>query len=303
MNACCATVQMVTMKECLQKEDAMPRAIQSAALSFGLVTIPVKLYTAAHSKSVAFHLLHAKDGSRIHEQMVCQAEDKPVSRDELVKGFEVSKGKYVEVTKEELDALETEANRNVEIQEFVPVTAVDPVYFSKTYYLGPDKGGDKPYRLLAQAMYQEGQAAVAQFVQRGKEELVMVRAASDEHLMLHVLYYADEVRAFEDVPAGKAAAGRELQLAAQLIHHLQRNTWDPSRYHDTYRERVLALIKKKQSGEKSITPKVAKTDGKVLDLMAALKQSLAQKGHGASTAGGKKEKGGAKKGTRRRKVA
>jgi DNA end-binding protein Ku len=282
----------------------MPRAIQSAALSFGLVTIPVKLYTAAHSKSVAFHLLHAKDGSRIHEQMVCQAEDKRVSRDELVKGFEVSKGKYVEITKEELDALETEANRNVEIQEFVPVTAVDPVYFSKTYYLGPDKGGDKPYRLLAQAMYQEGQAAVAQFVQRSKEELVMVRAASDEHLMLHVLYYADEVRAFEDVPAGKGAAGRELQLAAQLIHHLQRKTWDPSRYHDTYRERVLALIKKKQNGEKSITPKVAKRDGKVLDLMAALKQSLAQKGqHGASTAQGKKEKGRAKRGTRRRKVA
>jgi DNA end-binding protein Ku len=182
----------------------------------------------------------------------------------------VSKGKYVEITKEELDALETEANRNVEIQEFVPVTAVDPVYFSKTYYLGPDKGGDKPYRLLAQAMYQEGQAAVAQFVQRGKEELVMVRAASDEHLMLHVLYYADEVRAFEDVPAGKGGASRELELATQLIHHLQRKTWDPSRYHDTYRERVLALIKKKQNGEKSITPKVAKRDGKVLDLMAGV---------------------------------
>jgi DNA end-binding protein Ku len=216
----------------------------------------------------------------------------------------VSKGKYVEITKEELDALETEANRNVEIQEFVPATAVDPVYFSKTYYLGPDKGGDKPYRLLAQAMYQDGQAAVAQFVQLGKEELVMVRAVSDEHLMLHVLYYADEVRAFEDVPAGKGAAGRELQLAAQLIHHLQRKTWDPSRYHDTYRERVLALIKKKQNGEKSITPKVAKRDGKVLDLMAALKQSLAQKGQqGASTAQGKKEKGRAKRVTRRGKVA
>ncbi len=282
----------------------MPRAIQSATLSFGLVTIPVKLYTAAHSKSVSFHLLHAKDGSRIHEQMVCQAEDKPVSRDELVKGFEVSKGKYVEITKEELDALEAEANRNVEIQEFVPVTAVDPVYFSKTYYLGPDKGGDKPYRLLAQAMYQEGQAAVAQFVQRGKEELVMVRATSDEHLMLHVLYYADEVRAYEDVPAGKGSAGRELELATQLIHHLQRKAWDPSRYHDTYRERVLALIKKKQSGEKTVTPKVAKRDGNVLDLMGALKQSLAQAGqHGTSTAEAKKEKRQAKRGTRRRKAA
>ena len=223
----------------------MPRALQSASLSFGLVTIPVKLYTAAHSKSVSFHLLHKKDGSRIHEQMVCQTEDKPVSRDELVKGFEVSKGKYVEITKEELDAFEAEVNRNVEIQEFVPVTAVDPVYFSKTYYLGPDKGGDKPYRLLAEAMHQEGQAAIAQFVQRGKEELVMVRPTGDHQLMLHVLYYADEVRAFEEVPAGKGAAARELELATQLIHHLQNKTWDPSRYHDTYRERVLALIQKK----------------------------------------------------------
>jgi DNA end-binding protein Ku len=282
----------------------MPRALQSATLSFGLVMIPVKLYTAAHSKSVSFHLLHAKDGSRIHEQMVCQAEDKPVSRDELVKGFEVSKGTYVEITKEELDALEAEANRNVEIQEFVPVTAVDPVYFSKTYYLRPDKGGDKPYRLLAQAMYQEGQAAVAQFVQRGKEDLVMVRAATDEHLMLHVLYYADEVRAYEDVPARKGSTGRELELATQLIHHLQRQTWDPSRYHDTYRERVLALVKKKQNGEKTVTPKVTKRDGKVVDLMAALKQSLVQAGrHGASTAEAKKENGRAKRGARRRKAA
>jgi DNA end-binding protein Ku len=253
----------------------MPRALQSASLSFGLVNIPVKLYTAAHSKSVSFHLLHAKDGSRIHEQMVCQAEDKPVGRKELVKGYEVTRGHYVEIAKEELDALEADANRHVEIQEFVPVTAVDPVYFSKTYYLGPDKGGEKPYRLLAQAMYQEGRAAIAQFVQRGKEELVMVRPISDEKLMLHILYYADEVRAFDEVPTGKGAAGRELELATQLIHSLESKTWNPSRYRDTYRERVLALIKKKQNGEKIATSKPSRPGGKVLDLMTALKHSLA----------------------------
>ena len=185
-------------------------------------------------------------------------------RKELVKGYEVSKGKYIEVTNEELDALEAEANRNVEIHEFVPVAAVDPVYFSKTYYLGPDKGGDKPYCLLAQAMYQEGQAAIAQFVQRGKEELVMVRPATDDKLMLHILYYADEVRAFDEVPSGKAANERELKLATDLIRQLQTKKWDPSRYHDTYRERVLALIKKKQAGEKIVTPKEPKTPGKVL---------------------------------------
>lgn len=282
----------------------MPRALQSASLSFGLVTIPVKLYTAAHSKSVSFHLLHAKDGSRIHEQMVCQAENKPVARDELVKGFEVSKGKYVEITKQELDALEAEANRNVEIQEFVPVAAVDPVYFSKTYYLGPDKGGDKPYRLLAQAMHQESQAAIAQFVQRGKEELVMVRPANDHQLMLHILYYRDEVRALEEVPAGKGASGRELALATQLIHHLQSKSWDPSRYHDTYRERVLALIQKKQSGEKTVTPKPAKRDGKVLDLMTALKHSLARgEQHSVARPEEKKPKREARRAKRRRHVA
>ncbi|WP_447986231.1 non-homologous end joining protein Ku [Nitrospira sp. Nam74] len=281
----------------------MPRALQSASLSFGLVTIPVKLYTAAHSQSVSFHLLHKKDGSRIREQPVCQTEEKPVSRDELVKGFEVSKGKYVEIADEELESLEAEANRNVEIQEFVPVKAVDPVYFHKTYYLGPDKGGDKPYRLLAQAMHQEDQAAIAQFVQRGKEELVMVRPMSDDRLLLHVLYYADEVRAFDEVPEGQEASQRELQLATQLIHHLQNKTWDPSRYHDTYRERVLALIKQKQQDQTLVTPKPVPTRGKVLDLMTALKQSLASEDRTAAPAAEGKKKVRVKSGKRSRKVA
>lgn len=282
----------------------MPRSLQAASLSFGLVTIPVKLHTAAHSKSVSFHLLHEKDGSRIREQMVCQAEEKPVSRDELVKGFEVSKGKYVEITDEELEALEAAANRNVEIQEFVPVKAIDPVYFHKTYYLGPDKGGDKPYRLLAQAMLQEGQAAIAQFVQRGKEELVMVRPVSEDRLMLHVLYYADEVRAFDEVPAGKGASERELRLATQLIQHLRSKHWDPRRYHDTYRARVLALITEKQKGQTRVTPKAGPRRGKVLDLMTALKQSLAS-GHKKPTLSseGKKPKIHAKGVKRSRKVA
>lgn len=254
----------------------MPRALQSASLSFGLVTIPVKLYTATHSKSVSFHLLHAKDGSRVREQMICQREEKPVSRDDLVKGFEVSKGNYVQITNEELDTLEAEANRNVEIQEFVPVATVDPVYFAKTYYLGPDKAGEKPYRLLAQAMSHERQAAIAQFVQRGQEQLVMVRPVEENKLMLHILYYGDEVRAFDMVPAGKGVLDRELRLATQLIRHLEGKAWQPNRYHDTYRERVQALIKKKDQGEKVAAPRPARAQGKVLDLMTALKASLAK---------------------------
>ena len=253
----------------------MPRALQSASLAFGLVNIPVKLYTAATSQSVSFHLLHKKDQSRIHEQMVCIAEDTPVSREELVKGYEVKKGTYVEVTEEELDALEAQVNRSVEIQEFIPIEAVDPVSFKKTYYLGPDKGGEKPYRLLAQAMQRERKGAIAQFVQRGKEELVMVRPVRENRLMLHVLYYADEVRAFEGAPSGKAASTAELNLAVQLIHQLASKTWDSAKYHDTYRERVLAFIKKKQAGEKMAPSKPTRAPGKVLDLMGTLKQSLA----------------------------
>jgi len=253
----------------------MPRALQSASLAFGLVNIPVKLYTAATSQSVSFHLLHKKDQSRIHEQMVCIAEDTPVSREELVKGYEVKKGTYVEVTEEELDALEAQVNRSVEIQEFIPIEAVDPVSFKKTYYLGPDKGGEKPYQLLAQAMQRERKGAIAQFVQRGKEELVMVRPVRENRLMLHVLYYADEVRAFEGAPSGKAASTAELNLAVQLIHQLASKTWDSAKYHDTYRERVLAFIKKKQAGEKMAPSKPTRAPGKVLDLMGTLKQSLA----------------------------
>jgi DNA end-binding protein Ku len=252
----------------------MPRALQSASLAFGLVNIPVKLYTAATSQSVSFHLLHKKDQSRIHEQMVCIAEDTPVSREELVKGYEVKKGTYVEVTEEELDALEAQVNRSVEIQEFIPIEAVDPVSFKKTYYLGPDKGGEKPYQLLAQAMQRERKGAIAQFVQRGKEELVMVRPVRENRLMLHVLYYADEVRAFEGAPSGKAASTAELNLAVQLIHQLASKTWDSAKYHDTYRERVLAFIKKKQAGETMAPSKPARAPGKVLDLMGTLKQSL-----------------------------
>ena len=256
----------------------MPRPLQSASLSFGLVNIPVKLYTAARDKSVSFHLLHVKDGSRIREQIICIEEDKPVSRKELVKGYEVRRGEYVEVTEKELDALEAEANRNADIQEFVPADAVDPVYFKKTYSVAPDKGGAKPYVLLAQAMLRERKAAIAQLVQRGKEQLVMIRPVSGNALMMHVLYYRDEVRAVEEAPSGKAASVKEVELAVQLIDHLASKTWDPSKYHDTYRERVMALIKKKEQGATVVVPKPGRTREKVLDLTAALKRSLAASG-------------------------
>ena len=160
-------------------------------LSFGLVNIPFG-DTAATSHAVSFHLLHQKDGSRVRQHLFCEAEDKEITRDDIVKGFEVSKGHYVQLTDKELEGLEAQANRSVEIQEFVNLDDVDPVYFEKTYYLGPDKGGEKPYALLAQALKDRNQAAVAQFVIRGKESLVLVRPYADRYLAMDVMYYADE---------------------------------------------------------------------------------------------------------------
>jgi DNA end-binding protein Ku len=259
----------------------MARALQSASLSFGLVNIPVKLYTAAKSKSVAFHLLHEPDGSRIQEHLYCPVDKREVPRDEIVKGYEVKKNHYVQITTEELRAMEEAANRNVEIQEFVPLDAVDPVYFDKTYYLGPDKGGEKPYRLLVEALRTRKRGAVAKFVMRGKENLVLLRPAGNDHLALDVMYYADEVKNLREieVPQAKVKEG-ELKLAQALIDGLSKEKWQPEKYHDTYRERVLELVKKKEEGRDVMAsaPPAAK-QAEVIDLMDALKKSLAR-GHG-----------------------
>jgi DNA end-binding protein Ku len=254
----------------------MARALQSASLTFGLVNIPVKLYTATSSKSVAFHMLHAKDKSRIRQHLYCETENKEVSREDIVKGYEVRKGRYVALTDEELEAMEASANRNVEIQEFVPLEAIDPVYFEKTYYLGPDKGGEKPYGLLAQALNESKRGAVAQFVMRGKEHLVMIRPVDEAHLALDVLYYADEVREVTELNVRQAKLKEgELKLAEQLIDGLSHDTWRPEKYHDRYRERVLALIKKKGKGLDVAVQRPVGGQAEVIDLMEALKKSLA----------------------------
>jgi len=268
----------------------MARALQSASLSFGLVTIPVKLYTAAKSKSVAFHWLHKPDGSRIQEHLYCPVHKKEVSRDEIVKGYEVSRDHYVKITDEELKAMEEAANKIVEIQEFVPLDAIDPVYFEKTYYLGPDKGGEKSYRLLAEALKQRNRGAVAKFIMRGKDNLVLVRPADKDHLMLDVMYYADEVKNIREIelPPAKIKEG-ELKLAQQLIDGLSNDKWQPEKYQDTYRERVLELIKKKEKGYEFKAPAPsAEGQAQVIDLMDALKRSLRRPGHGKEKQGGAK---------------
>jgi DNA end-binding protein Ku len=252
----------------------MPRTLQSATISFGLVTIPVRLYTAASSESLSYHLLHQKCGSRIKQQTFCPTCQMVVAREELVRGYEVSKDRYVQLTDAELESLEQEASSSVDITEFVPLSKVDPVYFEKTYYLGPGKGGEKPYRLLAEAMAKTDKVAVAKFVMRGKENLVLIRP-SRGGLMLHLMYYADEVRNFGEVDQGTAEIRPgEMDLAVRLIEGLASTDFRPEQYRDEYRARALELIQQKSEG-KQVTASPRPQPGVVVDLMQALKASLA----------------------------
>ncbi len=253
-------------------------AIGSGTVSFGLVSIPIKLYTAASSQAVSFNLLHAKCGSRIKQQTFCPTCNEVVERAALVRGYEFAKDQYARVTDEELKALEGEASKIIDINEFVPLKSVDPIYFEKTYYLGPDKGGDKAYRLLADAMARHERVALARFVMRGKESLVLVRAAQGG-LMLHTMYFADEVRSFSEIDRGESAkikAG-ELELALQLIDGLASEAFEPGKYADEYRQRVLDLVNRKVEGQEvtAVGPQVQRAQ--VIDLMEALKQSLARR--------------------------
>ena len=256
-----------------------PHSIGSGTISFGLVSIPVKLYSAASSQSVSFNLLHAKCGSRIRQQRMCPVCNEVVERDDLVKGFEFAKDQYVKVDDEELKALEGEASKAIEIAEFVPLSQVDPVYFEKSYYLGPDKGGEKPYRLLSDAMAQAGKVALAKFVMRGKENLVLVRSAQNG-LMLHAMYFAGEVRNFDEVSKGESAkvTDAETNLALRLIEELSSDQFNPEQYEDEYRQRVLDLVSSKAEGKEITLAAPQAPRAQVIDLVAALKESLGKKG-------------------------
>jgi DNA end-binding protein Ku len=255
-----------------------PHSLGSGTISFGLVAIPVKLYTAASSGSVSFNLLHAKCGSRIKQQTFCPVCNEVVERNALVKGYEFQKDQYVRLTDEELKSLEGEASKVIDIAEFVPLASVDPIYFEKTYYLGPDKGGEKPYRLLADAMAKSDRVALATFVMRGKESLVLIRPAQDG-LMLHTMYFADEVRDFGEIDKGKSAKLREgeLDLAERLIGELSHAAFKPDQYQDHYRNRVLDLVSSKVEGKEITAAAPEAQRAQVIDLMDALKQSLAKR--------------------------
>src|SRR5437762_385724 len=252
-----------------------PHSLGSGTISFGLVSIPVRLYTAASSGNVAFNQLHGACGSRIKQQTFCPKDNRVVERAELVRGYEFAKDQYVRVSDEELKSMEGEASKIIDIAEFVPLEEVDPIYFEKTYYLGPDKGGDKAYRLLTDAMAKTDRVALAKFVMRGKENLVLIRASGDG-LMLHTMYFADEVRDFGEIDKGQNASIKpgELDLALRLIDELSGGKFQPENYHDEYRGRVMTMVESKVEGKEitALGPQVQRTQ--VIDLMDALKQSL-----------------------------
>lgn len=252
-----------------------PHSLGTGTISFGLVSIPVKLYTAASSESVSFNLLHDKCGNRIRQQRFCPVCNEVVEREGLVKGYEFAKDQYVKVADDELKALEGEASKAIQIAEFVPLSTVDPIYFEKTYYLGPDKGGEKAYRLLADAMAQAGKVALAKFVMRGKENLVLVRSAQ-AGLMLHIMYFADEVRSFDDISKGEGAkiSAAETNLALRLIEELSNEEFNAAQYEDEYRQRVLDLVNSKAQGKEITIVEPQAPRAQVIDLMAALKESL-----------------------------
>jgi DNA end-binding protein Ku len=256
-----------------------PHAIGSGTISFGLVAIPIKLYAATAPASVSFNQLHAACGSRIRYQQFCPQCNRAIDRSEVVRAYEFAKDQYVRVAEDELKGLEGEASKTIDIAEFVPLDRVDPIYFEKTYYLGPDKAGEKPYRLLADAMAKSEQVAVARFVMRGKENLVLIRAAQDG-LMLHTMYFADEVRDFGEIDKGQSAKIKdtEIDLALQLITGLAGDDFKPENYQDEYRQRVMAMIDEKVAGKEITTaPSPAPKSSQVIDIAEALRQSLAKR--------------------------
>jgi DNA end-binding protein Ku len=255
----------------------MARAIAGATISFGLVSIPVRLYPATQSSAaISFNLLHKKCSSRLKQQYICPRDGEIVARDEMVKGYEFAKDQYVTFTPEELKALEEKATQSIDIAAFVPLAAIDPIYFERPYYLGPEKGGDKAYLLLAEAMRETGRAALARYAARGKQYLVMLRPSPDGRaLILQELLYADEVRPMSEVPlpAGEVREP-ELKLAKQLIDQIASETFEPTLFHDEVRERIQADIERKVQGQDISEGAPAPEPARIIDLMAALKASL-----------------------------
>jgi DNA end-binding protein Ku len=255
------------------------RPIGSATISFGLVSVPVKLYSSAESAvAVSFNMVHKACGTRVKQQYICPKDNVVVEKDDIAKGYEFSKGQYVVFSPEELKALEEKATNSIDIAEFVPLAKVDRIYLDKVYYLGPDKGGERAYRLLGKALEETGRAALAQYAARGREHLVLVRP-KDGVLVMEQLYYHDELRSASEVPVPEGEVkGTELALALQIIEAGKTDEFQPEKYADKVRGKVLEAIQQKVEGQEITAEPAAETGAKIIDLMEALKASLARPG-------------------------
>jgi DNA end-binding protein Ku len=250
-----------------------PRAIWTGTISFGLVNVPVRMYSAVKERDVHFNLLHEPDGSHIGYRKICKAEDKPVPDDEIVKAFEVKKGEFVPVTDEDFDAVEAGlGGHTIEISDFVPYDDIDPISFERTYYLGPQDGSEKVYALLREAMERSGLAGIGRYVMRDKQHLGALRIR-ERTITLEQLYFADEIRPVDDIaPTGVRVGKRELEMATNLIDQFTAS-WDPERYRDEYRKRLLEVIRAKQKG-KTVRPPEEEHEEQPADLLAALRASV-----------------------------
>jgi DNA end-binding protein Ku len=277
----------------------MARSMWSGAISFGLVNVPVKLFSAVSRKTVRFHQLNGDTGNRIQQKRVDPETGEEVSYEQIVKGYELTRDRYVVINPDELDALDPEKTRTIDIEDFVDLDDIDPVYYDHPYYLVPDTGATKAYGLLLNAMKESGKVAIARVVLRSKEQLVAIRPA-DDVLMMETMIFADEVvppEELDGLPEAKElkASERELKMAQQLIDSLS-SEFDPAKYHDEYREKVLELIERKAQGEEIAVQPEAPQPAKVPDLMAALEASLAAvKGDPEPDGDAPKKKSSAKK--------
>ena len=259
----------------------MPRAIWSGSISFGLVNVPVRMYSAIDEQDVHFHMLHSKDDSRVGYEKICKKEGKAVPDDEIVRGYEVEEGEYVYLTDEDLEAAEGETYRTIDIQDFVDVGEVDPIYFERTSYLGPADGAEKPYALLVQAMERSGLVAVARYVMRNKQQLGCLRVR-DGIIVLEKMFFADEIRPAKGIVPRRAKVGKqELSMALDLIDRF-RGPFEPAKYEDTYRSALLRVIDRKRKG-KDVHVEPAAEREQPTDLFEALRASVA-----ASSGNGKR---------------
>jgi len=252
------------------------RPLRNATITFGLVSIPVRFYTATKSEDIHFNLLHESCGTRVNRKWWCPHHKKIVDSDELIRGYALSKNKFVTFTDEEIETLETDDNRALEIVEFLTLDQIDPVFFEKAYFLGPAPGGGKTYKLLATAMRKEGKVALARWVAAGREHLVTLRPYEDG-VILHTMYYADEVRDFDAIEgeSGGEVRDKEMKLAEMLINELSEKKFNPMQFKDEYRERLLDRIRAKSHGKAIVAEEPEEKKGaEVIDIMEALRRSL-----------------------------